>query len=156
VVQQTQIGIQLQDAFAVVVGCRVRIVVTGTDEHVAVGFQRRPAGLPDRAEPVVGGHVERDLVVPASVERHEPSVIRPTIAVIAAVADIHAAVPDRERRSLLYIQRVLPAAGIGVRGHLDDPGADIQADELMMDHVVSVLHGRDHEDHVGGRVDHRR
>ena len=54
--------------------------------------------------------VERDLAGAGLGERDEPAVVRTTVAVVAAEADVDAAVAEREARSLLDVERVLDAA----------------------------------------------
>ena len=95
----------------------------------------------------MGCDIERDFVVSGQVVRHEPTVIRPAIAVVAAVTDVDAAVADREAGSLLDVQRVLRSARIGIHRHLDRPGREIQTDELMMDPVGSRLAPRRRRTH---------
>ena len=156
VVQQVQCRIELQHALPVIAGCDVRIGVARADEKVAAGVDRRATGLPDRALPRVGRDIERDLAGPALRQGHHPSVIRPAITRVAAVADVHATVPHRQPRPLLYVQRVLHATRIRVRGNPHRPRRDIQTDQLMMDDLVRVLDRRDNERDVRGRVDDRR
>ena len=98
--------------------------------------------------PAVGRDVERDLAGPGLGERHEPTVVRAAVAGVAAVADVDAAVAEREPGALLDVQRVLRSARIGVHRDLRDAGQRVEADELMVDVPERILDRRDHVDRV--------
>ena len=90
-------------------------------------------GRPDRAEPRVGSHVERDLAAPGLVERDQPAVVRAAVARVTSVADVDATVPEREAGALLDEQRVLHAARVGVHRDLRHAREGVESDELVVD-----------------------
>ena len=105
--EAVQRRIELDDALAEVAGAGYRVRVAGRDEDVARRVDRRSVRRPDRAEAGVGRRVERDLAGAGLGERDEPAVVRAAVAGVAAVADVDAAVAEREAGPLLDVERVL-------------------------------------------------